>query len=296
MMITSVLVAALFQVAAQSKAPAPLAAALVIDGQLVLADVPTRTLRPIPLGDLVPEEADLSFDKRAIVVNARPKGSKRLRLYLVDVATGAIKQLPISFAGDHRFPRFTDDGRAVLFTATDRDDRDGPTNRSKIEKIDLQSGRVEDIPTNPDRCEFEPVPLKNGRIGHLSTSCYVSFQVQTTEPAPGKSATISSVTDTRTELTSSTDRKKLVYTRRDRDGLGFYLVRGNQPPQRLTSVRITSQHVQPRFICPQQVAFVNAGKVWSLDTESAQLTELMDAKVEARATPSGAGASQGGMP
>ena len=295
-MFAATILAVGLQAAAQGGANYPLAAAFVIGNRLVIADVPSRSLKPIPLPDLAPEEADLSLDKRQIVVSAQPKGSRRLRLYLVDVATGQVRPLAVPFAGDQRWPRFADGGKSVLFTATTKDRPDDASNRSQIEKLRLADGHVEPVPTNPDRCEFEPVATAGGKVAHLSTGCYLSFAVQSTDPRRHDSLTLGNVTDARSELASSPDGKKLVYTRRGRDGLGFFLVEGRKPVKHLASVVIARNHVQPRFMCPQNVLFLNGHEVSTLDTVSGKVGAVLDlreAMLEKPAAPAVVGAPSG---
>jgi Tol biopolymer transport system component len=275
-----VLLAGLVFFAAGSALPsstmvAPLAAALVINGQLALADIPTRSLRAIPLGDLKPEEADLSLDKTQIVLNAWPRQGGRSRLFLVDVATGQVKPLTIALAGDQRFPRFADDGASVVFSASHRDLPDSPVNRTHIEKVHLADGRLEELPGDPQKCEFSVMAMAKGQVAHLSTSCYINFAIQMLDVRHGKNKLVASVRESWAEIAVSTDGRKLVYTDRGPDGVDFFVVDAGKPPRKLVGIPTAAHRMQPRFVCPQNVVLLSDDKVWSLDSVSGALTELM---------------------
>lgn len=260
----------------------PEEAALVIGGRLVILHVAARSLEAIALPGLVPEEADISQpDARKIVVNAKPKGGRHFRLYLVDVPSGKVTPLPDPFAGDERFPRFSDGGKSLLFTATALDTKGGPQNRGHLFELRLSDGRIRRLPGSPDLCEFEPVALAGGHVAHISTTCFLRFNVEDMAVGSGKSRSVAEVGDAAAELAASPDGKRYVYTAMDVTGLGFYLIAGSKAPRRIAVVRRMGRRVQPRFICPRDLVFVNGPRIWALDTKTGELTNLMSAGLDA---------------
>lgn len=255
----------------------PLAAAMVIDGKVVVVDVPTRTAKPLSIGDLVPEEADLSPDKRRVVFNARPKaGEGPARLYFLDVVSARLEPVKTTIAGEHRFPRFADAGATVYFTATKTDAPGTPDNPGRIHRLKVSSRSVADVATPPGLCDFSPVGLLTGRVAYLSTSCFIGFELNITDTRKNKTKTFASVSSPQSELAASLDGKNVLYTTPTQQGLGFFLAEPDQEPRSLVTVVATEPRVQPRFVCPKDAVFLNAGKIWALDTADARLHELID--------------------
>lgn len=253
----------------------PLAAALVIQNDVVLIDVPTKTAKPLGLKGLTPEEADLSPDKKWVAFNAQPTDGGYLRLYLQNLETGSREEITTPALGDNRFPRFADKGATLYFSAALKNEPGGPLNPGRVFRLELASRKLEEVPTTPGLCEFSPVGLTKDVVAHVSTPCAFAFDLQSTNRGTGKTETVASVSASRSELAASPDGKTLLYTSEAPRGLGLYRVSKGKKPELLTTMSATQPRLQPRFVCPKDVVFSNDGKVWMLDSRTGKIEELL---------------------
>jgi len=255
----------------------PLAAALVHKECLFYVDVPTRTAERVPLADLIPEEADLSQDKALVAVNARPAtGKGPAKLFLVKVGAWTLEEIKTDAAGDHRFPHFSADGSYLYFSAAHADAQGGPANPLRIHRLNLKSRAVEEVETTAGNCEFSPVPIAASAVAHITTTCTVQFELATTDLAKRVTRTMWTVPGPATEIAASPDGKRLIEIAPEPAGLGFYLSEMGSKPKRIAGLGYVSEkRLQPRFICPRDIVFVNQNKVWTLDTKSTQITEII---------------------
>ena len=247
----------------------PLAAALVLNGELFVVDLPSRTLTPFRLPGFTPEEADLTLDKQKIVVAVRPTGGGFSRLLLISTATGAVQSLDTGDGGEPRQPRFADNGDSVVFSSPLQPGRDSKANHDRVRKVHLSSLAVEDIAAQPSRCNLEPVSLGAQRVAYISTSCFIDFELMELEgqDPPRSVARLSSANS---ELASSPDHEKLVYTQREGAGDTLYLLKAGEAPRRLAKIRADkTDFIQPRFVCPRDVLVVE--KRWREGVQEAKV-------------------------
>ncbi len=253
----------------------PLAAALVSGDRAYLVDVPTRTATPVPLDGMLPEEADLTQDKKWIAVSARPAAGKTQQVFLVKVGEWTRKEVKTSAEGDHRFPRFSPDGKYLYFSAAQVSAEGGPANPLRIHRLRMADGQVEQIATKEGQCEFSPTPIGADAIAHVTTGCLVMYDLAVTDLRKKKTEVVAGVPGPTTELAASPDGKKLVEVVGDQQGTGFYVKDGPGKPRRIAGLSYASEaRLQPRFICPKDLVFLNEGKVWALDTKSGEIREV----------------------
>lgn len=255
----------------------PLAAALVHQDRLYLVDVPTRTARRIPLEGWSPEEADLSSDKKLIAVNARPTAAKGpSRLFLVKVGTWTRDEVKADAEGDYRFPRFSADGQFLYFSAAHADAVGGPANPLRIHRLRLSDRKVDEVPTAEAACEFSPTPIGTSGLAHVTTGCFVRYELALTDLKSAKTSSVRPVGGPDSELAASPDGTRLLQLASEPGGLGFFLQEGVTKPKRIAKIQlITQRRLQPRFISPKDVLFVNQSKALVLDTKSSELLELL---------------------
>ena len=252
----------------------PLAAAFVVDGRVVLVDVPTRTATPLDLDGLLPEEADLSPDKRWVAFDAKRSPTEHLRLFLYDTKEKFLREVTTSEHGEHRFPRFAEMGAWLYFSAAGRDEVGGPANPLRLMRMRMKDGRVEKIPSSDGTCEFSPVGLSKDRVAHISTHCYIGYELALTHVAKHETSVIGSVGGPRSELAAPFDGERLLFTSETPGGLGFFIWTKGSPAKLLTTVAASALRLQPRFVCPKDVVFYNSRQFWVLDSKSGQIQPL----------------------
>jgi dipeptidyl aminopeptidase/acylaminoacyl peptidase len=265
----------------------PLAAAMVIDGKVSIVDVPSRTIKPLPFDDLIPEEADLSQDRSHLAFDAQPKSGGPARIYLVDLATNGLTTFETVPGANQRFPRFIDGGSAIIFTGAEKAGPGGPENRGRLWRLALSDKSPKRVPTPDDQCAFSPVGLLKSRLAYISTSCFLDYQLATVDLARNARSVFGSVSDARAELAASPDGKTVVWTSSTRQGMTFYARGPDATNRTLVSVPVDRSRLQPRFVCPRDLLFVNLGKVWVIDTKQPKLSELMDLLHPQSNSPSG---------
>ncbi|MHB1846165.1 MAG: TolB-like translocation protein [Deltaproteobacteria bacterium] len=261
--------------AAKAQSQYPLAAALVDDGKLYLVDLPTHSARQLPLGDLLADEADLSLDKSKVVVSASPKGLRHFGLYLLDVANGAIEKLLTGLTGNERFPRFANGDRSVVFTCASKPGADSHENPTRVHELLLGHPPALELLADPGHCQMDPVEVEGHALAFISTSCFVGYELERTAGDRQKIKRLEGLADPGSEVASSPDRKKLVFTNRVVGGRGFFVREGQRPARRLATLLTRTARLQPRFVCPRNLLFLNEHSVWTLDSESGKQSEIL---------------------
>ncbi len=262
--------------AASKPSQYPLAAALVLDGKLAIVDLPTHSLRPLPLPEgLIPDQADLSLDKTRVVVSATRGRGMPHRLFLVDVASGDVQEMPVPGQSDLEDPRFADGGASVLFAAPARPGQESHDNRTRLYRFRLKGRELSEVQTDHALCGLSPVAFRR-KVAFIETSCFVRFALELVDPKSHHEQKIADLAGLSSEVAVSLDGKKLLYTAMERDGYKFYLYREGEAPRLLLSTGRDAPRLQPRFVCPRDVLFVNQHKVWALNSDSGELTEVLD--------------------
>lgn len=254
----------------------PLAAAQVIDGKVYIADVPTRSVTPVPFDGLIPEEADLSPNKTFVAVTAR-NGTEPARLYIIKVGTWERKLIETSATGAHKTPHLAEAGKSVLFAATPFAADAGPGNALRRYRLSVREGIVEQVPSTEAASEYSAVGLAGGRIAYLpegrpgqSAELVVAAPLSE-EPSRRLASFIA-----QPEVASSPGGSRIVIFQAIRHGTEPLLIDGDSAARRIATIPATGR-LQPRFICPRDVVLTVNGLIWALSTKTQILRDLMPA-------------------
>ncbi len=251
----------------------PLAAAMVLGGKLVLVDIHNQSTRPYELPGLTPLDADLSPDRKLLAFSARDGKDGRARIFLMEPGAGKPARIETNLSGEHRFPRFSDGGATVLFSAAKEPKQGGPENPMQVFRLSVKDKSLKRVPTEPGRCEFAPVGLQGGLVAHVSTHCFMGFDLLLTDRA-GKQTQVAGVSGPDAELAVSADGKKLLYTTRLPEGVGLFLKTATASPKLLATVAKTPGRLQPSFVCPRDVLLAHGDKLLGLNTDTGVVTEV----------------------
>src|SRR5262249_34247627 len=119
-------------------------------------DLATGSLARITQRDWAIPASDISPDGKRAVVAARPDNGRNTRskteLYVVDLASGAVRQLTKN-AGPESNPRWSPDGTFIVFTAV-RLDR-WENGNGDLWRLDVETGATRDL-TPGHRGRFGP--------------------------------------------------------------------------------------------------------------------------------------------
>jgi Tol biopolymer transport system component len=254
----------------------PSTSAFVVKGGVGLVDVGRGTVTMLELPNFEVEDADLSPDKKALALTGRHNGDSRSKLFLLDLATQQLTQVPTSAAGDHRSTRFLPDGSGFIFVAALKDEVGGPDNPGRLHKYALATGAVTPIETIAGRCEFSPAPLGNDKVVSISTHCFVAYQILATSLKTGETQVIGSASGAWNELAASPSGKRVLYNAETPEGVAFFVLEKEAKKAKLlTKIASRGARLQPRFINEREVLYATSDAVWTLDSKSGKTRQLV---------------------
>ncbi len=130
--------------------------------------------------------------------------------------------------------------------------------------------------TRDGQCHFNVASVGPGRVASVASGCFSDANLSIVDLQSGAATAVDGLGPKNTELATSPDNALLLYTKRTPNGLGFYVFDLVKKKKRLVAVKVTDRvHVQPSFVSPKQAVFLSESKVWSLDTTSGAITDLL---------------------
>lgn len=248
----------------------PLAAAFAIDGKALIVEVHGGATRLLETPGLEVRQADLSRDRKLVVVAAAAPKAAFQGLYLVPTGGGAPSALETGVDGHLRDPRFTPDGKAILFAATGKK-TGGPETPTQLWRYTLSTRRTEALSADAKLCSFSPAQLGT-EVLHVGTNCFSDYDVMALTPISGKARSVMKVRAPNTELATSFDGTTSVFTTDSTSGTTVWVVRGKEQPVVLTTLAGVHGQLQPRFTCPRDVLLAVNGSYSVLNSKTGELT------------------------
>lgn len=269
-MMSALLVAAVVSAGGQY----PLAAAFVVDGRLVVAQMGAADPAVIPTKDMVIRSADLSPDKLTVVATARAPGTSFDQIFAFDRKSMVWKRLETGIKGTHRTPRFTPDGKHITFAASNSEESgpDHPTQVWRIDSSPRAAPAATRLSTQTDYCHFSPSPLGPDRFASIGTNCFFDFEVRVVGPSKKLSRSLGSTHGALDEVAGSFDGETVVTTERLDGEFVLSVFRKGSDRKRLHTFRsTTAAFPQPKFVCPRDVMFVENGAFKVINTKSGEI-------------------------
>lgn len=250
----------------------PLAAAFALaDGGVVIAFQESRLVTPVNTAGLFFSSADLAPNMRTLIGTARSPNNPTDRMYRLDQVDSKTDNpwvsLSIAPKGAPRTPRFTPSGKSVVFAAShsSHSDQSSPTQLWRQTFPSNTSPRTTRL-TSGAACHFSPSALDNQQTAEISTNCISEFNLSIARP-DGSSAVLSQTTAAFDEVAASFDGRTIVVSRR-LDGEQVFSVHRGGEIRRIYSFRLFEPGpVQPRFVCPRDLMFLENGVPRILNTQ-----------------------------
>lgn len=255
----------------------PLAAAFVVDGKILIAQMGSREQQEIPVADMVIRSADLSPDKSTVVAAAQLPGSPLDQLFLFDRKEMKWARLETGIKGAHRTPRFTPDGKFITFAASNSEESgpDHPTQVWRVERSPKAVAMAKRLSVQPEYCHFSPSPLGADKFASIGTNCFFDFEVRLV--GASKNMKLGSAHGVHDEVAGSFDGDAVLTTERLDGEFVLSVFRKGAEKKRLHSFRSTTATApQPKFVCPRDVMFIENSQFKVLNTKSGEVKTVAE--------------------
>lgn len=226
---------------------------------------------------LTADSATLDVTRSKVAFTARRSKELGERLFLMDLGTGLVDEVPTGLMGPHHAPAFSGDGKRLFFTAA-AGGSPGPEQPTRIRAWNLGTAKLEPLPTTDDSsavCEFHPAPRKSDVL-HVSTDCLGRFTLDAASLTGPQSTTAwkpRKLSSPEIEIAASFDGSRFVYTSVGPAGLSLLLQKGDAQPKVVAVLPSKTTSVQPRFVCPRDVMFLREGRAIVLNTDTEEMLE-----------------------
>lgn len=248
----------------------PLAAAFVLgDGGVVIASMESGRVEPVATQGLHFTSVDISPNRKTLVGVGRSGDTASESLYsLSQSEDGNWATVSLKAKGAPRTPRFTPSGKSVVLAASAAANADArsPTQLWRIPVSSNGKATTSAQLTKDADCHFSPSPLDDKSTAQISTNCVSEFSLSIAD-ADGLSTKLERTHAAYDEVAASFDGKSIVVVRRLDGQQVFELRRGSQTRVLYAFKASSPSAVQPKFVCPRDLMFLENGVPKVLNTQ-----------------------------